>query len=1099
MYPTIESWNGNEQSSCRLLIGMQTLPIDELRNIFSLDQQDDGIDQQTALRLKKRMAEEFRQQLMIGAPSNHDERTLQMVSKQIREGKLIVRLFLRHRLHGKLYLIHREDPNNPTIGFVGSSNLTLAGLSKQGELNVDVLDHDACQKLNRWFEDRWNDRWCLDISTDLADIIDNSWARSDALSPYLIYLKMAYHLSREARAGLAEFQIPREFGNKLFDFQRAAVKIAAHHINKRGGVLIGDVVGLGKTLMAAAVAKILEEDQYTETLIICPKNLETMWLDYVEQYRLHAKVLPITRFTNESANLRRYRVVLIDESHNLRNREGKRYRAIQQYIMANESRCILLSATPYNKSYLDLSAQLRLFIPEDRDLGIRPEELIREIGETEFLRRHQCPVRTLAAFEKSEHPDDWRELMRLFMVRRTRSFIKENYAVIDEKGRKHLLLDNGERSNFPERIPKTQKFKSTTNDKSDTYSILHSDSVVRIVNALNLPRYGLGNYIAASPHQPPTTVEAQHLSALGRAGKRLMGFCRTNLFKRLESSGPAFLQSVERHILRNFVYIHAIQNNLPLPIGTQEPELLDDRINDEDADVSLIDLINQTDADDEDGEFKSNEETKQFDAFIAPLLIDESAYAKRAAAIYEQYWTKFHRRFKWLRSSLFVDDLCKDLLHDARALLRVLKRCKVWNANEDKKLSALVDLVATQHPDKKILVFSQFADTVHYLSGQLKSRGIRHAAGVTGDSANPTELAWRFSPHSNNKRERIIKSDELRILITTDVLSEGQNLQDCSVIVNYDLPWAIIRLIQRAGRVDRIGQQSDKILCYSFLPAEGVERIIRLRRRVRERLKQNAEVVGSDESFFDDDPAAPILDIYNEKAGIFDGEADTEVDLASYAYQIWKNAIDENPKLEKQVEELPNVVYSTKPHWPSDSSPEGVLVYMRTPENNDALAWIDKSGNSVTQSQLAILKTAECGPKASPVQRNPKHHELVRKGIEHLIKEDRNIGGQLGKPSGARFKTYERLQRYRNFLAENRPLFLTDKLERAIDDIYKYPLWPDATDRLNRQLRTGISDDQLADLVIAIRDEGRLCIVEEQQRKTEAQIICSLGLFRMES
>src|SRR5208283_3952801 len=180
-------------------------------------------------------------------------------------------------------------------GYLGSSNLTLAGLSNQGELNVDVLDHDACQKLAKWFEDRWNDKWCLDISDELVAIIQDSWAREQPVPPYHIYLKIAYHLSQEARFGLSEFRIPRDFGQKLFDFQVAAVKIAAHHLNKRGGVLIGDVVGLGKTLMATAVARIFEDDRDLETLIICPKNLEPMWEDYRDEYRLRAKVLPISR------------------------------------------------------------------------------------------------------------------------------------------------------------------------------------------------------------------------------------------------------------------------------------------------------------------------------------------------------------------------------------------------------------------------------------------------------------------------------------------------------------------------------------------------------------------------------------------------------------------------------------------------------------------------------------------------------------------------------------------------------------------------------------------------------------------------------------
>src|SRR5207302_7618748 len=153
-------------------------------------------------------------------------------------------------------------------------------------------------------------------------------------------------------------------------------------------------------------------------------------------------------------------------------------------------------------------------------------------------------------------------------------------------------------------------------------------------------------------------------------------------------------------------------------------------------------------------------------------------------------------------------------------------------------------------------------------------------AGVTGDSENPTAFAWRFSPVSNQKRAEVTADQELRVLVATDVLSEGQNLQDAAVVVNYDLPWAIIRLVQRAGRVDRIGQRAEEILCYTFLPADGIERIIRLRARVRQRLQENAEVVGTDEAFFEDDRDDQVVrDLFTEKAGILDGDADTEVDL----------------------------------------------------------------------------------------------------------------------------------------------------------------------------------------------------------------------------
>lgn len=1077
----VESWAGGEGACCRVIVGMQRLPQDELREVFSLTTGPAGMDQQAALRLKKSAAQEFRMQLTIGAPNNQDESGLRRLSAQLKAGKVVVKLFLRHPLHAKLYLVHRTDPNNPTIGFLGSSNLTLSGLSKQGELNVDVLDHDACKKLQTWFEDQWLDPWCVDISKELVEIIDTSWAREEPLTPYHIYLNMAYHLSQEARAGLSEFKVPKDFGNQLLPFQTAAVRIAAHYLNKRGGVVIGDVVGLGKTFMAVALARIFQDDHGTETLIICPKNLVSMWQDYVHQYRMAAKVMSISSVINELLDTPRYRLVLIDESHNLRNREGRRYKVIKEYIEKNTSKCVLLSATPYNKTYLDLSSQLQLFVAADQDLGIRPERRLKELGETEFIRRHQCPVRSLAAFEKSEHPDDWRDLMRLYLIRRTRSFIKDNYAKTDPSNkRKFLTFENGDRFYFPDRVPKTETFTFNEKDPNDPYARLYSDDVVNAVNGLSLPRYGLGNYIKATPHESPTDSESKEIKKLSRAGKRLMGFCRTNLFKRLESGGPAFIQSLERHVLRNFIYLHAIENDLPLPIGTQGAEFLDARLGDKDLDNLLGEGV-----DDADNESDGNGDDAAF-------LRDEPTFRKRADEAYQRYSTELKKRFKWLRPALFVKTLESDLRSDAHALMVILKKCGTWDASKDAKLDALEALLTKTYPNKKVLVFTQFADTLHYVTHQLKVRGIRKVEGVSGESENPTGVAYRFSPESNKKRATIKPEDEFRVLITTDVLSEGQNLQDCAVVVNYDLPWAIIRLIQRAGRVDRIGQHSDKIYCHSFLPADGVERIINLRRRVRLRLRQNAEVVGSDESFFEDDvDEKPVLDLYNEKSSVLE-ETDNDVDLASYAYQIWKNAIDADPRLQKVIADLPNVVFSTKQHIPNVEQPEGVLVYMRTAEGNDSLTWVNNEGKSVTESQLTILKAAECTAQTPVAPRLPNHHQLVEEGVRHMVQEEKSIGGQLGRPSGARFRVYERLKTYVTHIEGS--LFATEDLAKAIDQIYRYPLQQVAADALNRQMKLGINDQQLADFVVSLWTEDRLCRVEDEVQSQEPQIICSLGL-----
>lgn len=1083
----IEGWSGDDSQCCRLLVGMQRLPQDDLRRSLSPTHENDGLDNPSAAREKRRLAEEFRDQITIGVPTNDDEAGLRRLANQIRARKVRVKLFLRHQLHAKLYLLFRQDYNNPITGFLGSSNLTFPGLSSQGELNIDVTDHDACEKLAKWFEDRWNDRWCLDISDELVQIIDESWAGEKETPPYHIYLKMAYHLAEEALKGLSEFRIPREFGDKLFEFQKAAVKIAAHHLNKRGGVLVADVVGLGKTLTACAIARIFEEDQYLETLIICPKNLVKMWQDHIDEYRMHGRVLPISAAINKLADLKRHRLVIIDESHNLRNRETKTYHALYDYIYKNDSKCILLTATPYNKTYLDLSSQLRLFVPEDIDLGIRPERKLQEIGgEVEFLRRHQFPVRSLGAFEQSEYPEDWQELMRLFMVRRTRSFIQKNYAEVDpENGRTYLTFEDGSRSYFPARTPKTAKFKVNDNDPTDQYAKLFAPFVQTAVGKLQLARYGLGNYIAPKPDDPPTPKEDKALSDLGRAGKRLMGFCRTNLFKRLESGGITFLQSVSRHILRNFVFIHAIESGLPIPIGTQNVELFDTRTRDEDGEACFGGLV--------DGDENYTCEVDEANS----LVHDENWFRRRAEEVYDQYAGPHAKRFNWLRPSLFIGDLQESLLRDARSLISVLEKCGDWSPGKDAKLDALADLLMKRHPGEKVLVFTQFADTVRYLVPELRKRGLTAVEGVTGDSSDPTGLAWRFSPDSNKKSDKVGQGDRLRVLVATDILSEGQNLQDCAIIVNYDLPWAIIRLVQRAGRVDRIGQNSQEILCYSFVPADGIERIIRLRATVRRRLHENAEVVGTDEAFFEDDMSEGNLhDIFTEKAGLLDGEEDEEVDLGSYAYQIWKNALDRDPKLSSIIPNMPNVTYSTKDHQAKPGAPNGVLVYMRTADDNDALAWMDEHGNSITQSQLAVLRAAECLPDTPAIPRSERHHELVKCGVEHLIKEENTLGGQLGRPSGARFKTYERLKRYAREVKGT--LFDTPELTKVIDDIYKFPLRQTAIDTLNRILKSGASDQTLAEVAVSLRDEDKLCMVQEEAERQEPRLICSMGLFPKE-
>lgn len=1055
----------------RLLIGMQRAPEELIRLKY---QKHPFIpDADYVQKCKRKIAEDFRRQLLIGSTTPRDEITLRTLCRQIREGKVCVKLFLRNPLHAKLYLAHNPKSHlRKVYAFMGSSNLTYSGLTGQGELNAEMDDTGNAETLAQWFNDRWEDKFAIDISEELIDVIENSWASEKDIPPYYIYLKTAYMLSQDARTGIAEYTLPPMFKKDLFEFQETAVKIAAKHLNneKRGGAMIGDVVGLGKTITACAIAKVFEQQYYASTLIICPANLQEMWQKYIKKYDLKADVTSMQKRLDVE-NMKYYKLIIIDESHNLRNSEGSRYHNIKDLINSMDCKVLLLTATPYNKHFNDLGNQLKLFLDPDMDLGIRPEQYISSIGgERQFLMQHnEVFIRSVRAFEQSDKAEDWRDLMKLFLVRRTRTFIKENYALTDPtNGRKYLQFNNGHRSYFPDRIPCALKFMTRDNDQ---YSRLYSDEMIEVMRELKLPRYGLSKYIDEKKKAEADKKERQYLEQLSRAGARMMGFCMSTFFKRIDSSGYSFLLTLYRHILRNMVFIYAIDNKLPLPIS-DENELPDDFI--EDDDQNAIPGIPPV-------ESILKEQNGTFTVSTDPDL-----YMKIAKGYYELVAQKGTGTVKRIDPSFFKRSLKTQLKKDCDTLFSMIKMCGAWVTREDQKLNELEKLLTKTHGDEKVLVFTQYSDTANYISRQLQKRGVKGVGCVTGGTPNPTEIVERFSPKSNNAT--VDAADELRIIIATDVLSEGQNLQDAHVIVNYDMPWAIIRLIQRAGRVDRIGQEADKIQCYSFFPAEGVERVIRLRSRLNERINENADVVGSDEIFFEGN-AQNLQDLFNEKAGSLDDEDDGDVDMASYAYQIWKNATDANPELKKIIPAIPEKAYTTKQNT-GRSIDEGVVTYAKTSSDSDMLTWIDTKGRIVTQSQLAILKAMECDANTPSIAPHERHHDMVDRALSAVNEMNFKTSGVLGSRFSTKYKVVTMMETY----MQQNPLFATPELKEAIDQIYNYPMREQSKFTLGQMLKRGDMVDDFAEYLVEMYNANQLCVVIEEQEGKEARVICAMGL-----
>lgn len=1074
-----------EFRTCRLIVGMNRTYTELVKQVYGNNNK--RLDNDYVIKAKRLIAQEFRHQLLLGNPSKTSENTLRRLSQQMKDKKVSVRLYLNGQLHAKLYLAYRpDDRHHPVDAIMGSSNLTFPGLNGQGELNAPFDQQIYTDILVPWFNNRWNERLCVDITDDLIDAIDNSWAGDKIIPPYYIYLKTAYYLSQDARSGISSYQLGPEFKKVLFPFQENAVKIAAKHLmnEKHKGAMIGDVVGLGKTITACAIAKIFEDNFSGSTLIICPANLQDMWQKYVDHYDLKATVMSNAKHIDID-NMRYYRLVIIDESHNLRNSQGTRYKEIKNFIESQDNSVLLLTATPYNKDFTDLSTQLKLFLDENQDLGIRPEAYIQKLGgDNAFKRKYPDTfMRSISAFEKSDEVEDWNELMKLFLVRRTRTFIKENYAKTDTtNGRKYLEYNNGKtRSYFPDRVPKAIKFNT---EEGDQYSRLYSDKMLGLMDELVLPRYGLDNYVSDNKRESAPNRDKILLDHLSRAGKRMMGFCRSTFFKRIDSSGFSFLLTLYRHILRNCVFIYAMQNKLPLPIGDENS--LPDEFQD-DQDVNNIfgiddDAINIADR--------------------LTIPTDLKFYMSKAEEYYKEISSKSN--VSWLDSVYFKKTLKDKLNEDCEVLINMIKLCGPWEPDHDEKINELQRKIEKEHKNDKVLVFTQYSDTAQYIYRKLKRRGVKQIDVCTGNSKNPTAIVTKFSPKSNDAENMPI-DEQTRVLIATDVLSEGQNLQDAHVIMNFDLPWAIIRLIQRAGRVDRIGQTSEKILCYSFFPADGIEKIIDLRKRLQHRLKEANLTLGGDEVFFEGDEVN-LTDLYNEKANL-DDEDDNDVDLSSLAYEIWNKAIKANPRLKDIIPHLGDMVYSTKPTVKPIE--EGVITYVRTASGFDMLSWYNKNGELISQSQKKILKAMECSINTQPLQPLDNHLELVSKAADNVKVDNTNYSGTLGNRFSTRYRIIDLLETF--YQQKQKEISATkmdslfygkeslDDIKSATNDIYNYPLLDTVKTTLGRMLRNRkLSEEDIVDYVIDLYNANQLVHKpKEEESAKENQIVCSMGL-RME-
>ena len=1033
------------RATVRILLGMmvggpEAEVLDELQaSVDGREQQD--ADRETAHSRMHELLDHLRTQLMRGAPTQADRETLGSLRELIKQGRVEFKVFTRRPLHGKTYIFYRDDLNNPITGFVGSSNLTPSGLANNLELNVDVLDSSGGGKdLATWFEHRWNDPHSHLIGGQLLHLLDESWAAVEPRSPYEVFLKVCYDLSRDVREGLDEYSVPNEVKSELLEYQSTAIRTLARRIMSRGGTMLGDVVGLGKTITAVAVALMLREEHGYLPLVICPKNLEKMWRGYFDSYGLEAgAVVPYSVAHTMLPTLSRYRFVIVDESHTLRNDERRDYKAVQDYLDRANAKALLLTATPYNRRFEDVANQLGLFIQPDDDLGIAPINAL--AADPKLIDKVDGKITTLQAFRKSEEPDDWKRLMSEHLIRRTRTFIKNNYSEADEQGRKYLTFANGERFTFPERVavPVDHPFAA-----DDPAALMVDNMTLDVLFGMVLPRYSLSGYVDRAKAKSWTTKEKEIVEHFDRARSNAAAFVRTTLLKRLSSGGYAFTLSLRRHVARNELFLHAIDNGLALPTGTiQESDLLDD------------------------------------DDLVEHDVDDVERLNDAAAQRYEALANDTPDYITWVRPDLFTRELRASLVADTDAIRALLSLYGDWDTSRDSKLAELIKLIEDTHPADKVLVFTEYKDTANYLAGALRAHGIAKVDAATGDDKDPTQLAIRFSPKSNVSLIPDGESvDELRVLISTDVLSEGQNLQDAHIVVNYDLPWAIVRLVQRAGRVDRVGQSAPKVLLYSIFHGT-LNGVLSLRQRIADRLKQNAQAFGSDERFFGtDDEVKVIQDLYNGQ--LDEPVEEDDIDAASLAYLYWQNALKQTPDIAAKVAQLPDLLDATRAKRVSETE-EGVACYVRTEGGIDGFGWIGLDGQTRLLTGVETLRIFASTPAEPALERLHSHDDLATELVRGDLATPAAIAGRL---RGVRKTVWNRLGAG---LLDFGP-----EVDAALDLLYQHPLTNDADRRLKNAIRNGATDDELAARLAALHRDERLVI--EQRGNDAIRIVSTMGV-----
>lgn len=807
--------------------------VEEVRILIGL-----GVDKQTVdvfssanaiIAVKQKVQDEF---------NKTDDDSVQMengISKLIDwmvSGKVKIRMCYERNVHAKVYIVRKNPaivPDQFGNLITGSSNFSYNGLEKNVEFNVELKNKNDVEYGLQFFDDLW--KQSLDITDDLINTIKEDTWMNKHITPYEMFLKTIFtYFEEEIHSDDETYDWPDDY--MRLQYQEHAVTQARKILAKHGGVFISDVVGLGKTYIAAMLGKLLPGRK----LFIVPPVVKDNWQDVLEDfgYLMKNKVVSagILDQIVEWDNLDEYKYVFVDEAHRFRNASTSEFDNLKR-ICFNKG-VILITATPQNNTISDIANLITLFqdskkssiMPECSDLNAYFSEMKTKLSAAKGTDEYQDVINEVANNVRDN-------VLRHVLIRRTRSEIIKYYS--DDLAQQGLV--------FPKLHDPICENYMYDDDMEDSFN-----KTIEIMKKFTYARFSPLLYL-------------KNKSLIGSNKQRqenMKGFIKTMLIKRLESSIYAFSESIKRLKLNSEEFI-GLYNAGRIPVGAASKK------------GNIAELIGMSDED-----YNAYIDLKEIDAFKP-----------------EDFNSDFIKNVK------YDDDLLNELYD-------------VWSkydlTKQDPKYDVLKKELDTLYKDHKVIIFSEAADTVDYLTNRLEADYGDIVVEYTGsdNQSKKTYIRKNFDPKFTDRNV-----DDKSILVATDALSEGINLHKASILINYDLPWNPTRVMQRTGRINRVGSKNSDLYVYNFFPRANVKEHLSLEDSIKAKVQMFHDLLGEDAKVITDDETISSYELYDYFMMV--NKLPDEDDLSTNAIQMSfvqmvKKLKKDNPKLYEKIENLPEKI-----------------------------------------------------------------------------------------------------------------------------------------------------------------------------------------------